>query len=99
MNSSINHNNYFLVSYDDHHGNIGDEHNEVIKFLKDNNFCCAAGYWGMPWLFVDINNKIYLPGRPGVSYGKVIGNHTITFEDFKTIFDIFEKYEKQDKQK
>ena len=39
-----------------------------------------AGFFGCPWYFIDIVNKIYKPGRPGISYGKIIGDYAITFE-------------------
>ena len=41
---------------------------------------------------MDIDNKIFKPGRPGVSYGKVIENHAITFKELKKIYFIYKKY-------
>ena len=64
----------------------------VSEYLNKNGFKCTAGYWGCPWYFVDIENMEFKPGRPGVGYGKVLGEHAITFEEFKTIFDIYKKY-------
>ena len=45
-----------------------------------------GGYWGVPLYWIDIINKIYIPGRPGVAFGKAIGNHQITFRQFKRIY-------------
>ena len=86
---------YYLVSYDDgyNYGSIDNTKNELLSFLKDEHFSCQGGFWGCPWCFIDIENKKYYPGRPGVSYGRVIGNHAITFEEFLTIYHIFKKYE------
>ena len=86
---------YYLVSYNDgyNYGLHSDYKNELLSFLKDEGFSCKGGYWGCPWYFIDIENKIYYPGRPGVIYGKVIGNHEITVEEFKTIYHIFKKHE------
>lgn len=49
-----------------------------ISFKK--RFKCMAGFFGCPWYFIDIVNKIYKLGRPGISYGKIIGDYAITFE-------------------
>ncbi len=87
---------YFLVRHDNHHGNIdteGEDPDGAVRYFKDNGFTCAAGYWGCPWYFVDIRKKIFKPGRPGVSYGYEIGNHAITLDEFKTIYNIYKKYE------
>ncbi len=78
---------YYLVSFDDHHGNMGNR-SEIIDFFKENGFICRAGYWGCPWYFVDIENNCYYPGRPGVGYGKVIEDRMISFDELR------EKYRK-----
>ena len=89
---------YYLVAYDDGY-NCGSYHfdetvkNELLSFLKIEGFSCKKVFWGCPWYFIDIENKRYYPGRPGVSYGKVIGNHAITFDEFLTIYHIFKQYE------
>lgn len=87
---------YFLVVYDDgynygldYHGGVK---NDLLSFIQNENFKCTKGFWGCPWYFIDIENKIYYPGRPGMSYGKVIGDHAITFDEFKTIYNIYKKY-------
>ena len=87
---------YFLVSYDDKNGNTdveGANKNGVVHFLKTEGFSCGAGYWGCPWYFVDIKKKVFKPGRPGLSYGKVVGDHAVTFDEFRTIYEIYKKYE------
>lgn len=92
----MTHDDYFLVVFDDHNGNIdteGKNKDGIVCFLKKEKFKCKAGFFGMPWYFVDIRNKFFLPGRPGIAYGKVVGNHSITFEEFKTIYFIYKKYE------
>ena len=74
---------YFLVYYDCG-SNLDIDDNPFLDYLKKEEFDCEAGFWGCPWYFVDIEDKTYKPGRPGVSYGKVIGEHAITVEEFKT---------------
>ena len=86
---------YFLVKYDSAIGNYDfDSEDEygLVNYLKGEGFSCMAGYYGCPWYFIDINEKIYKPGRPGVKYGKVIGNHAITFYEFVQIYEMYKKY-------
>lgn len=87
--------NYFLVYYDDKHRNMdteGDNKKGVVYFLKKEGFKSDAGFWGCPWYWVDVINKKYRPGRPGVAYGSVVGGHAITFREFKTIYNIYKNY-------
>ena len=93
------HQNYFLVRYDDGKGNMdteGTNPNGIVAYLKKKGFECKAGYWGCPWYFVDIRNKIFLPGRPGFCYGESIGNRSISFEEFKEIHALYEGYDEDD---
>ena len=75
---------YYLVAYDDGKGNLGRE-SELLSFLKKNGFVCKGGFWGCPWYFISIKDKIYYPGRPGVSYGKTTGKKYVSFDKFKAI--------------
>ena len=74
---------FFLVKSD----------NRIINFLKRENFKCTAGNYGCPWYFINIENKIYKPGRPGVEYGHVIGNQAIKLREFVKIYRIYRKYQ------
>ena len=67
--------------------------NKLLVYLEKEGFCCNAGFWGCPWFFVDIIEKRYKPGRPGVSYGGVLGDHAVTFGEFKRIYSIYKKYQ------
>ena len=78
---------YYIVLFDDHQGNLG-RSNKLIDFLMKNGFKCMDGYWGCPWYFISIKDKIYYPGRPGVSYRKTKGTIFITFKEFKIIYRI-----------
>lgn len=51
------------------------------------------GHWGMPWVYVNLNSKIYAPGMPGIPITESICDHAITIEEFFTIYKIYEKYE------
>ena len=96
MRSNDKHGDYFLVVFDDHNGNVDTEGNNkegIVFFLKQEGFRCEDGYYSIPWYFVDIKEKFFIPGRPGVKFGEIIGNHAITFEEFKIIYQIYKKYE------
>ena len=77
-----------------------DYETEIFKWLKSNGFRAhpKSGIWGSGcnWAFINIYNKIYILGRPGVAYASVINNHAITIEEFKTIYEIYKKYEGKD---
>jgi len=65
-------------------------HAEGFKPTKYN------GNWGCNWVFVNIKQKLYALGRPGVAYAQVVCDHAITIEEFKTIYGIYKKYEGKD---
>lgn len=82
----------FLVCSDD----FTNYDTDIFKWLKSNGFRAASksAIWGSGcnWAFINIYNKIYILGRPGVCYAKVINNHAITIKEFKTIYEIYSKY-------
>lgn len=90
-------NMYFLVVYKGYNYGTGiferDYKNDILTFFKLNKYGCQAGFWECPWYFVDIENKDYKPGRPGLCYGRVIGNHAITLNEFLLIQAIFNCHE------
>lgn len=70
---------YIIVDFDDHHGNIDTEGkipNGIVEFLHNNHFSCNGGFWGCPWYFVNLENKTFVPGRPGVAFDKVTARMT-----------------------
>ena len=82
---------YIVVDFEDHQGNVDTEgkiSNGIAAFLYENHFKCSGGFWGCPWYFVDIENKTFIPGRLGVSFGDV--TERMTFEKFKRILKVNE---------
>ena len=71
----------FLVSGED----LGHQNSEFIEFLRSEGFQCKYGFWDCPWVWVNIDSKVYGRGRPGVAYAGVIGGHAITIMEFMTI--------------
>ena len=47
---------------------------------------------GVDWVFVNICSKMFAPGLPGYQVTAVACDHAVTFEEFKTIYEIFGKY-------
>lgn len=86
---------YYLVynEKDNHVVNYKAGDDNIGGFLMQEGFKCSAGFWGCPWFFVNVNTKEYKPGRPGIGYGPIIGNHAITLEEFKIIWEIHKKYQ------
>ena len=64
-----------------------------INFLRSEGFHCKYGFWDCPWVWVNIETKVYGRGRPGVEYAGVIGGHAITIQEFMTVYEIYKRYE------
>lgn len=60
--------------------------------LDTNNFKRGYPYWSCPWVHIDLTQKKFAFGMPGVELFEPIGGHAITVEEFKLLFEIFEKY-------
>lgn len=68
----------------------------IYSYLKENGFEAQKGSYSIEsidWLYVNIYSKVFAKGRGGIALTKVVGDHAITFEEFKTIYNIFKKYE------
>lgn len=50
-------------------------------------------YSGVDWIYVNIGEKVFSYGMPGVNLASYVGNHAVTLDEFLTIYDIFKKYE------
>ncbi|MBR4272815.1 MAG: hypothetical protein IKQ30_08255 [Bacteroidales bacterium] len=65
------------------------------KWLDKNHFKHAwykGHYSSCDWVFINITNKLYAYGMPGIEIIKPIGNHAITIDEFMQIYNIYEKY-------
>ncbi len=78
----------FLVYGED----LGKQESMFIDFLRAEGFQCKYGFWDCPWVWVNIDTKVYGRGRPGVTYSGTIGGHAITIDEFMSIYDIYKKY-------
>ena len=62
-----------------------------------NDFCCKENGFrqiergSLPaalWLFIDIQTKLYVVGRPGVNIKEPVGGHALTPDEFMMIYEI-----------
>ena len=70
-------------------------YDEFGSWLKENGFhMVERGSWpvGIDWVFVNLNNKMYRGGKIGVGFCEEFGGHAVTPEEFKIIYNIFQKY-------
>lgn len=70
-------------------------HSPIYEWLKAEKFVSwgRKGTFYTDWIYINILSKVYAPGLPGVGVTAVVCDHAITFEEFKTIYNIFKKYE------
>lgn len=68
---------------------------EFKKFLEEEGFeRWKYGHsFETTWVYVNINSKVYAKGMPGISITASLGNHAVTIDEFKTIYNIYKKYE------
>ena len=60
--------------------------------IDTNNPKGGYPYWSCPWVYIDLKQKTFSFGMPGVELFEPIGGHAITVEEFNLLFEIFEKY-------
>ena len=67
---------------------------DFISYLKERGFSNwgRKGYFCGNIIFVNLNSKRYAFLWPGVGFTEPIAKKYISIEDFKKIYDIFEKY-------
>ena len=68
---------------------------ELFKFLDDEGFShYGKGMFdNCPWVYIDLNKKVYSYAIPGIKVTGVIGNHAIRLSEFYTIYEIYKQYE------
>ena len=68
---------------------------KLLIFLEDEGFNHVGKgmFDNCPWVFIDLNKKVYAYGMPGIPYTGVIGGHAIKLSEFYTIYNIYKQYE------
>ncbi len=84
-------NTLLLVRFYDHENE--NYNHEIYQWLNEHGFGSAKGFWGCNWVFIDLVNKKYYPGRQGVQYAKPYKGHSINDDEFYTIMHILEHYD------
>ena len=74
---------------------IGDSRHPFWAWLLEEGFhlWLNHGNYGMNWIFINLNSMICAPGMPGIKVTSSIREHAVTVDEFKTIWQIFTKYE------
>lgn len=57
-------------------------------YVHGHTYCC--------WVYVNITTKRFIYGLNGYRLMEPTGHHAITIDEFKTIYDIYKKYESKD---
>jgi hypothetical protein len=74
---------------------------DFLQWLEAEGFTWDSLTWGpcngyqvgVCWVYVNMNSKLYAYGINGISVTKKFGNHAVTIDEFKAIYDIFKKYD------
>ena len=70
---------------------------EFYQWLKSEGFKMweySKGFYnGVCWIYVNVNSKLIARGIPGIPITKNFGSHAVTVDEFKIIYNIFQKYE------
>ena len=70
---------------------------EFYNWLKVEGFTMwehSKGFYnGVCWIYVNINSKLIARGMPGIPVTKTLGDHAVTIDEFKAIYNIFKNYE------
>ena len=71
-----------------------DFNSQIYTWLQQEGFVPwgKKGTYCMEWIYINIHSKIFAPGIPGIKVTDVVCNHAITFDEFLTIYEIFNKY-------
>ncbi len=68
---------------------------EFLSYLQKNKFdteIVEKDFEKYKFLWININSKSIHHGLIGCSMCEPLGNHAVTMEEFKEIFEIFKKY-------
>ena len=69
-----------------------DSHHEIYQWLNENGFKCMKGFSGCTWVFIDLANREYYPGRAGIQYKTPAGEHSINDDEFYTLMNIINHF-------
>ncbi len=75
---------------------LGSRDAPFVQWLRSQGFTFgkpAKGWYpGEVVLYVNFYSKTYGPGMPGIRLVSFMGGHTITIDEFMTIYNIFDHY-------
>ena len=85
----------FLVATDD----AMDPDSVFLKFLRDEGYQINTSkgvFPNCPWIYVDIEKKLYAYAIPGFPVTDFVGDHAIRLNEFYLIYEIFDQYKGKD---
>lgn len=75
----------------------GNPNADFMKYLRSEGFQkwtrSKGAFGGVDWVYVNLNSKSYAYGMPGIPITTPFGNHAVTIDEFKMIYEIYRKYE------
>lgn len=78
---------------------LKDIHAPFYKWLIDNGFTlcdCYGHFESCTMVYINNTRKQFAYGRPFIQLARILGNHSITIDEFFTIYNIFRRYEDLD---
>ncbi|MDD6727763.1 MAG: hypothetical protein PUE08_00875 [Eubacteriales bacterium] len=68
------------------------ENEDILKWLEDNGFelweHSKGWYKGVDWMYINVNSKVYARGIPGIKLTQSVGKDSLTFDEFKMIYNL-----------
>ena len=74
---------------------LNDKQHPFWAWLEDEGFYPwnhHVQYKGEYWVYININTRYYLHAMSDIPLPTPIGNHAVTIQEFKTIWEIYKKY-------
>lgn len=72
---------------------IRDYGHPMWEWLRSEGFTLLCGGGGTDWVYINLNSMIYMPGKYGIKLASPIREHAITLDEFRTIWNIYRRYE------
>lgn len=73
------------------------ENSDFLSWLHTEGFrywsYSKGWYPNTDWIYVNLNSKLIARGMPGIRVTQELGNHAVSIDEFKQIYNIFAKYD------
>lgn len=91
MSGGIGKGKEVILVYGNDLSNCGDS--EFYKYLRENykNVSNKGIFSSCPWVYINLKNKTFFPGIPGIRITEAFHGHAVTVDEFFTIEKIYEE--------